>query len=143
MDGNLAQFGEDLRLHLFRLQVSLNNIQELFSGGRIANEAEFVSRLDELQRSADATSARATELRRTLKDRLDREAALAPESVSRWIGRRNTAQLHARADLIEQLATIAVELAMLSTIESERITMMAILARREAISVQVQRDDRP
>ena len=142
MNGNLAQFGEDLRLHLFRLQVSLNNISELFSGGRITNEAEFASRLGELRTMADASSARATELRRMLQDRLERDAALAPESVSRWIGRRQTAQLHARADLIEQLATIAVELATLSTLESERITMMAILARREAVSVQVQRDDR-
>ena len=54
--------------------------------------------------------------------------ALSSETVSRWVSKRQTSQLHARADLIEQLAATAVELATLSTLEAERIAMTAILA---------------
>jgi hypothetical protein len=143
MNSNLAKFGEDLRLHLFRLHVSLNNIKGLFTRGPTANEAEFVSRLEELRAAMKDSSERAAELSDTLHDGLEREAALGPETVSRWVVRRQTAQLHARADLIEQLATMAVELAALHTLQAERITMTAILARRQAVAVQVQRDDHP
>ena len=142
-NGNLAQFGEDLRLHLLRLQASLNNINGLFAAGPIANQAEFASRLDELRATAMDCSHRAAELRETLHDGLEQEAAHAPETLSRWVGRRQTAQLHARADLIEQLATVAVELATLSVLEAERITMAAITARRQAIAIQVQRHNYP
>ncbi|TFV73650.1 hypothetical protein E4K64_20730 [Bradyrhizobium frederickii] len=142
MNGNLAQFREDLRLHLFRLQVCLNNISELFDESSVTNEAEFVSRLNELRTTANVSSERAAELRQALLGGLDQDAAMTPE-VSRWIGRRQTAQLHARADLIEKSATIAVELATLSVLEAERITMTAILARGQAVAVQVQRDDLP
>jgi hypothetical protein len=56
------------------------------------------------------------------------------------VSKRQTSQLHARADLIEQLAATAVELATLSTLEAERIAMTAILARRQAVTVQIQGD---
>jgi hypothetical protein len=140
MSGNLAQFGEDLRLHLSRLRASLGNITRLFAGTTTANDAEFVSRIEELRATIKETSERAVELRETLQAGLDRDAAIAPETLSRWVGGRQTAQLHARADLIEQMAAAAAELAALSTVEAERITMTAILARRQAVAVQVQRD---
>ena len=142
MSGNLVQFGEDLHPQLLRLQVSLNNINGLFASGSMANEAELASRLEELRTSIAATSERAEELRDMLHAGLARDVALAPETLSGWVGRRQTAQLHARADLIEQLAAMAVELARLSATEAERTTIAAILARRQAVAVQVQREDR-
>lgn len=143
MNGNLAQFGEDLRLHLLRLQVSLGNINELFVAGKVTNQAELANRLDELHTTAKDCSNRATELRQTLQDGLEQEEAHAPETLSRWVGRRQTAQLHARADLIEQLAIVAVELAALSVLEAERITMTAIIARQQAVAIQIQRHNYP
>lgn len=142
MNGNLAQFGKDLQLHLFRLQVSLNNINGLFAGGAGASEAEFASRLNELSTTIRDCSERTSALRRTLKSGLEQDDAIASETVSRWIGRRQSAQLHVRADAIEQLATVAVELAAFSALEAEHITMAALLARREAISVQIQHSKR-
>lgn len=141
MNGNLAQFGGDLRLHLLRLQASLNNINGLFAGASITKEAEFTSRLNELYTMIRDCSERAAILRKALDSGLEEHAAIAPETIVRWVSRRQTAQLHARADVIEQLAGIAVELAALSTLEAERITMTALAARREAVSVQVQRGD--
>jgi hypothetical protein len=142
MDGNLAQFGRDLQLHLFRLEVSLNNINGLFASGVAASEGEFRNRLNELSTMTRDCSERTGVLRSTLESRLEQDAAITSETVSRWIGRRQSAQLHARADAIEQLATVAVELAALSVLEAERLTMAALLARREAISVQVQHSRR-
>ncbi|WP_426419655.1 hypothetical protein [Bradyrhizobium genosp. A] len=143
MNGNLAQFGADLRLDLSRLQASLNNIDGLFAHGVIADDAEFASRLQELQATVTGDSERAAELDDALQDGLARDAARAPETVARWVGTRQTAQLHARADLIEQLAITAVELAALYTLQAERITMTAIVARRQAVTVQVQRAGQP
>lgn len=138
MNGNLAQFGRDLQLHLYRLQVSLTNINRLFSDdGAATSEAEFTNRLNELSTMTRDCSERTSALRKALESGLEQDAAIASETVSRWIVRRQSAQLHARADAIELLATIAVELAALSTLEAERITMAALLARREAILVQV------
>jgi|APCry1669193181_1035450.scaffolds.fasta_scaffold117003_1 hypothetical protein len=141
MNGNLAQFGEDLRLHLFQLQASLNNINGLFTRGPITSETTFANRLGELRATMKECSERAAALRRTLENGLEQSAAIPSETVSRWIGRRQSAQLHARADVIEQLAAITMELAALSAIEAERITMTALLARQQAVSVQVQRGE--
>lgn len=140
MNGNLAQFGEDLRLHLLRLQASLNNINRLFSESKAAHHVEFSGRLDELRVTAKDSAERTKTLREVLASGLDREMALSPETVARWVSKRQTSQLHARADLIEQLAATAVELATLSTLEAERIAMTAILARRQAVTVQIQGD---
>ncbi|TYO66296.1 hypothetical protein FXV83_12260 [Bradyrhizobium hipponense] len=137
---NLTQFGEDLRLHLFRLQASLDNINGLFAGAAIANDAELAGRLEGMHAPMKEFSERAAELREMLQAGLERDAALVAETLSRWVARRQTAQLHARADMIEQLATVAVELATLSAVEAERITMTAIIARRKAVAVQVLRD---
>lgn len=142
MNGNLAQFGADLRLDLSRLQASLNNINGLF-GHVIADHAEFASRLQELQANMKGSSERAAELDDALQDSLARDSAVPPETVARWVGTRQTAQLHAHADLIEQLAITAVELAALYTLQAERITMTAIVARRQAVAVQVQRAGQP
>lgn len=141
MSGNLVQFAEDLRPHLLGLQMSLNNINGLFAGASMVNEAELASRLEELRATMKESSERAVELREVLQAGLARDVALAPETLSRWVGRRQTAQLHARADLIEQMAAVAVELATLSTVEAERLTMTAIMARRQAVALQVQRED--
>jgi hypothetical protein len=136
MNGNLVQLGEDLRLYLLRVQVSLNNINGLFAGGAAPSEAELARRLNELQEATKEASYRTTKLREALQDGLEQEATVAPETIAGWIGRRQTAHLHARADLIEQLAATAAELAMLAALEAERITMTAILARQEAVAVQ-------
>lgn len=82
-------------------------------------------------------SVRMAELRSHLDSGI---RSIAPESVVRWVGLRQTAQLHAHADLIEKLATIAAELAAFAALETEEIALTAILARRQAIAVQVQRD---
>lgn len=137
---NLTQFGGDLRIHLFRLQASLDNINGLFAGAAIANDAELADRLEGMHALMKEFSARAAELRETLRAGVERETALMPETLSNWIAKRQTAQLHARADMIEQLAGVAAELATLSAVEAERITMTAIMARRQAVAVQVQRD---
>jgi hypothetical protein len=137
---NLTQFGEDLRLHLFRLRTSVDNINGLLAGASIASDAELASGLEGLRAPMKEFSERTAELREALQAGIERDTALLPETLSRWIAKRQTAQLHARADMIEQLATVAVELATLSALEAERITTIAIIARRQAVAVQVQRD---
>lgn len=137
---NLTQFGEDLRLQLFRLQASLDNINGLFAGDAIANDAELAARLEGMHALTKEFSERAAKLRDTLQAGIERDTALVPETLSNWIAKRQTAQLHARADMIEQLAGVAAELATLSAVEAERITITAIIARRHAVAVQVQRD---
>jgi hypothetical protein len=140
MNGNLAQFGEDLRKHLLRLQVSLENLSDLFSGGRIASGARLAGRMAELKKAARESADRGTKLRESLEACLERDAGISQEMIAAWVDRRQTARLHARADLLEQSAAIAAELAGLAASEAERIALAAVLARREAISVQIQRD---
>jgi hypothetical protein len=140
MDGNLAQFGEDLRLHLLRLQVSLENLNDLFSNGRIASRARLAARMAELQKAAEESADRDELLRESLEASLERDAGVSQETIARWVSKRLTARLHERADLLEQSAVVAVELAGLAAAEAERITMTAVIARREAMAVQIQQD---
>ena len=140
MNGNLAKFGEELSLNLCRLRVSLNNFSGLFADTPATNEAEFSSRLNELQAATKSCTDRASELREALRCGIERDASISRATVSGWMGRRQTAQLHSRADLLERLAAVAVELATLSALEAERITMAAVLARKQAVTAQVQRD---
>lgn len=137
MSGSLPQFSDDLRQHLSRLRTSLSNINGLFTG--TATDAELVCQVDELRVVIEQFSQRAVELRETLRAGCERTDALTSETISRWIETRQTAQLHARADLVEQLATIALELASLDALQAERIAMAAIVARRQAVAVQIQR----
>lgn len=139
---NLTQFGDDLRLHLNRLQACLNHLNSLFAKGTMPDQTKFKQRLDELNAMTMEFSGRATELNQTLQTELEQQASLSPETIARWVSRRQTAQLHAHADTIEQLAAHAAELAALSTLQAERITMLAILARQEAISAQIQFGER-
>jgi hypothetical protein len=140
MNGNLAQFGEDLRLHLLRLQVSLENLNDLFSNGRIASGARLAARMAELQKAAGESADRGEILRESLEASLERDAGISQETMARWVSKRQTARLHERADLLEQSAVVAVELAGLAAAEAERITMTAVTARREAMAVQIQND---
>lgn len=135
MSGSLPQFSDDLRQHLSRLQTSLGNIDRLLTES--ATDARLVCQVDELRVVAD--SERADELRETLQAGCERAGALTTETMSRWIDSRQTAQLHARADLVEQLATVALELASLDVLQAERIAMAAIVTRRQAVAVQIQR----
>lgn len=134
MNGNLSQFGEDLRAHLLRLQVCLNQINFLF-GELGATDPDLQTRQAELNALRTEASGRVLELRNHLDSGV---RSIAESSVTKWIELRQTAQLHARADLMERLATMAAELATLSALEAEDIILAAILARRQAIAVQVQ-----
>jgi hypothetical protein len=140
MTGNLAQFGEDLRLHLLRLQVSLENLNHLFSNGRIASGARLAARMAELQKAAGESADRSEIVRESLEACIERDAGISRETIARWVSKRQTARLHERADLLEQSAVVAVELAGLAAAEAERITMTAVTARREAMAVQIQHD---
>ncbi|NGX97124.1 MAG: hypothetical protein G4V63_18465 [Candidatus Afipia apatlaquensis] len=140
---NLAQFGEDLRLHLIRLQACLDHLNALFAANSIADQTEFTRRLNELNAVTKNFPSQAGELYKALHDGLEQQASLPPGTIAHWIDNRQTAQLHAHADIIEQLATIATELAALTALMAERTTMTAILARQEAMSVQIQFDERP
>jgi hypothetical protein len=142
MNGNLAQFGKALRLHLLQLRRCLLNIEGLFVEIPAVKDADLAERLQELNAATQQNSERTALLRETIQRTLDQEAALAPATISKWVGGRRTAKLHARADLIEQLATDAVEFAFLSALQAERITVEAIRARREAVSVQVEGNHR-
>jgi hypothetical protein len=140
MNGNLAQFADDLRPYLLRLQVSLDNLSGLFSWSARPTEAQLEIRTAEMQRSAKETSDRATKLRDFLQAALEHDAGITQETMAGWIVKRQTARLHARADLLEQSAILAAELAALTAVEAERITMAAVNARRQAIALQIERE---
>ncbi len=138
MSGNLTQFGEDLRPHLLRLQASLNSINGLFACFTPSDAAQCTRQLNNLREIVNESCERAEKLRETIETGLAHDAALAEEKLPEWVAGRQTARLHARADTIELLAAAAVELAQLSAIQAESITMAAILARRQAVAVQIQ-----
>jgi hypothetical protein len=72
---------------------------------------------------------------------LEEEKLEASEKITEWKKKRLTSQLHARADRLERCAVSAVEIAVLAMDEAERTVLRAILSRKEAVLIQVQRSD--
>jgi hypothetical protein len=67
----------------------------------------------------------------------------ADEKLVGWKMKRQTSHLHAHADRFEKGLVAAVEIAAMAMEEAERAAIRAVLARREAISIQIQRPEHP
>ncbi len=73
-----------------------------------------------------------------LKKWMDEESSEGIDKVAQWKAKRETSRLHARADKYERCAGAAMAVAATAMNEAERAVLRALLARKEAISIQIQ-----
>jgi hypothetical protein len=139
MNRNLTQFAEDLRAPLERLQSAMARITTLMSDGHRIAEPAFAKRLEQLEQELAENIERASVIEAEARTRFAMLETYSPEIVSKWTQRRQTAQLHARADLMENSAVAAMELALFAVLEAECAAMRVISARRNTVAVQISR----
>jgi hypothetical protein len=143
MNSPLDPFKEDTVAVTAAIDAWLARLREFIDDRTAASEqdmrhlvGDLTKRLQEGRATADATRAELTRA-------AERENSQPASKVAEWTRARDTARLHARADRLERSATAAMCLAATSIEEAVRASLIALLARREAIAVQVRAIENP
>jgi hypothetical protein len=141
MSGNIDQFRADLRANLLATAASFDRFNAILFQTATSTEQDLRERLAILDETAELTRFRAIAANADFNRWMEEARSETFEKVAGWKSKRQTGRLHARADRLERCASTAVEIALLAMQEAERTAVGAILARKEAISIQVQRND--
>lgn len=134
MDGNVDLLRETFSDNISRVVAAIERLNALVQAGETAGELS--SYFAALEKSAKENRARLSAVLAQLDQRIDEER-LVSEKVPGWKATRQTSKLHSRADSCEHCAAAAVEIVALAMQEAERAVVHALLAREEAIAVQV------
>lgn len=141
MNRNLGGIRDELRLHLSNIAAAFERTNTVIFDTDHPKEQELrgqLRRLDEhIEQARTRSLAAHAEFEKYMKD----ERAEVADQITEWKRGRDTGQLHSRADRCERCALVATEIALLAMDEAERAIIQALLAREEAISVQVQHVD--
>jgi hypothetical protein len=141
MNGNIDQFREDLRSNISVIVTCFDRFNALVYGESISTEKQLTERLAKLDEVVEQSRANGQIAYAEFYRWLEEQKLESSEKIAEWKRNRQTGQLHARADRFERCAATALEIAVLAMDEAERTVLRAILARKEAISIQVQRID--
>ncbi|WP_213736885.1 hypothetical protein [Bradyrhizobium sp. dw_411] len=142
MNGNIEKLREDLWLNVSGIAASFDRFNFLIYESESNDEAQLRERLGQIEDGAEQNRARTIAAHSEFERWMDEERNESAERLAEWKQKRQSGQLHARADRCERCAAVAVEIALLAMDQAEMIIVRALLARTEAISVQIQRGDK-
>jgi hypothetical protein len=142
MINHVDQFCEDLHATLSIIDASRARIKTLLADKSKITELDVLECLRTVENSIQQGRAKAAAARAALERWTDEERAEASDRVAEWKTKRQTGKLHARADRYEEHAAAAIDVAAAAMDDAERTVLQALLARKEAISIQVQQAER-
>jgi hypothetical protein len=138
MNGNTDQFQKDLRANLSIVVTACDHfitiVNEMMSG----TEQELREQLMEIDKTVEQNRARIAAARAELDRWIEAEKLETSKKITSWKAKRQTDKLHARADRYERCANTSVEIAAATVDEAGQWVFRALLARKEAISIQIQ-----
>lgn len=138
MNGNIRQFADAVGKHLSDISTSLNHLHALTSEQTEPSEQAIRTSLNEVgEITTDKSCTKLALLLAELNQLVEAEKPTRNQ-VADWKIRRLTSRLHLRADVCEQLATTSIALAALAIVMAESASVQALVARKDAISAQVQ-----
>ena len=137
MNRNTDQFQEDLRLNLSIVMKACDRFGTTVEDGMAATEPEWHEQLLEMEKLIEHSRAKLAAARADLHRWIEEEKLETSVQVIEWKAMRQTDKLHARADRYERCANAAVEIAAAKIDEAGQWVFRALLARNEAISIQV------
>jgi len=105
--------------------------------GMAATEQEWHEQLLEMEKLIEHSRAKIAAARADLHRWIEEEKLETSVQIIEWKATRQTDKLHARADRYERCANAAVEIAAAKIDEAGQWVFRALLARNEAISIQV------
>jgi hypothetical protein len=136
MNSNTDQFQKDLRANLSIIVTSCDRfiaiVNEMMSG----REQELLEQLMEIDNAIEQNRTRIAAARAELDRSIETDKLETSKKVSNWKAKRQTDRLHARADRYERCAKTSVEIAAATMDEAGQWVFRALLARKEAISIQ-------
>jgi hypothetical protein len=136
MNSNTDQFQKDLRANLSIIVTSCDRfiaiVNEMMSG----TEQELLEQLMEIDNAIEQNRTRIAAARAELDRSIETDKLETSKKVSNWKAKRQTDRLHARADRYERCAKTSVEIAAATMDEAGQWVFRALLARKEAISIQ-------
>jgi hypothetical protein len=136
MNSNTDQFQKDLRANLSIIVTSCDRfiaiVNEMMSG----TEQELLEQLMEIDNAIEQNRTRIAAARAELDRSIETDKLETSKKVSNWKAKRQTDRLHARADRYELCAKTSVEIAAATMDEAGQWVFRALLARKEAISIQ-------
>ncbi len=142
MSGNIEKLREDLWPNVSGIAASFDRFNFLVYESESNDEAQLRERLSQIEDSAEQNHARTVAAHGEFERWMEEERNQSAERLAEWKQKRQSGQLHARADRCERCAAVAVEIVLLAMDQAEMTIVRALLAREEAISVQIQRGGR-
>jgi hypothetical protein len=136
MNSNTDQFQKDLRANLSIIVTSCDRfiaiVNEMMSG----TEQKLLEQLMEIDNAIEQNRTRIAAARAEFDRSIETDKLETSKKVSNWKAKRQTDRLHARADRYERCAKTSVEIAAATMDEAGQWVFRALLARKEAISIQ-------
>jgi hypothetical protein len=143
MANHVHSFSEDLHATLSIIDAGRARVQALIADKAGRTGQEMTDRLAEVERSIRHGRVTAAAALAALGKWTVAEESEASGLIAEWKTKRQTGKLHARADRYEEHAAAAIVVAAAAMDEAERAVLRALLARKEAISIQVQQSGGP
>ena len=137
MNGNIDQFQKDLRLNLSIVVTACDRFITMANERMTGTEQELRGHLIEIEKAIEQSQARMAAARADLNRWMEEEKFETNEKIADWKATRQTDKLHARADRYERCSNTAIEIAAAMMEEAEQWAFRALLARKEAISIQI------
>jgi hypothetical protein len=129
MNRNTDQFQKDLRLNLSIVMTACDRFITMANERMTGTEQELRGQLIEIEKAIEQRQVGMAAARADLNR--------WSEKITDWKATRQTDKLHARADRYEKCSNTAIEIAAAMMEEAEQWAFRALLARKEAISIQV------
>jgi hypothetical protein len=141
MSSKLDPFNEDVLEIMAAIDDRLASLRVLIDDTMATTEEEIRAKMNDIVKRLAERRVRNEAARAELTRSADRENTV--DQIAEWRRTRDTSKLHLRADRLERSAAAAMYVAATAMEEAARACLVALLARREAIALQVRQAEEP
>jgi len=136
MSERFDNFGSELRARINDADKRIKDLKAkaVDASGKATVEAK--AQLAALENKAKDQKARTVAVEAKVKSWIEEKKAMTHDKIAQWKEQRDVKKLSARADLAENYAVAAIEIAAAAVDEAERAAVEAIVARMDADAVQ-------
>lgn len=137
MNGNMGELRDELRQHFSGIAATFDRVNTLVFDDAHPAERDLREQLHRIDEAAEQVRARTLAAHASFERWIGEARAETADQIAAWKQTRQTGHLHGRADRYERCAVSATEIALLAMDQAERAIIQAVLAREEAMSVQI------
>jgi hypothetical protein len=143
MANHVDQFCADICVTLSIIDATVVRVETLIEDKAKSTEQDVRERMAVVEKRIEQGRAKVAAARAALERWTVDESPEASMKVAEWKTKRDTSKLHAHADRHEARAAAVIDVAVAAMDDAERAVLGALLARKEAISIQVRQAERP